>query len=97
MCLDFVFQNKNDCSFPLEQCGSPQLPACMLFLNVFLSPEGIEALCGPFPSCWKMIDAGTPFNPSKAECLKLWGSDPTDSKTMAKISVAPRFGSFIES
>lgn len=69
--LDFALQNKDDRSFPLERFGSPQLPAFMLFFFFFL-PKEIQALYGPFPSCCKMIDGWPSFNPSNAECLKLW-------------------------
>lgn len=48
----------------------------MLFFNLLFPPEEVEALCGPLPSCWKVTDGEASFNPSHAECLKLWDSAP---------------------
>ena len=68
--FDSAFQNRDDGFFPLETFGSPQLPAFMFLFPP--PPQEVQALYGPFPSCRKMIDGWTSFNPSNAERLKLW-------------------------
>lgn len=63
--------------FHQNSVGHPGCRLLRFFFNLLFSPEEVEALRGPLPSCWEGAGGGASFNPSNVECLRLWDADPT--------------------